>query len=170
MQVLAREFERKEKPPHLQKDVKFSHVAPHYTQILETVYDVLEFKAAYDNGSGNHGERVGDSGRREPWVLLRLKSSRIATTARSTWLPKRIFHQRGSMRFKFNYFDKTGRSFPLALMVMGGLIIVLSGVQVAMAQWVSLGPKEGAKINTLAIEPQTPSMLYVGTETTCDGA
>jgi hypothetical protein len=59
-------------------------------------HDLLEFTKAGENGSGSHGERIGDSGRREPWVFLSLKSPRfpqvpVGTHARSAWLPKRAF-------------------------------------------------------------------------------
>ena len=66
------------------------------------------------------------------------------------------------MRLKLNFFEKTGRSHLQVFMVMGWLIIILNGVQVSMAQWVSHGP-EGGRIYALAIDPQTPATLYAGT-------
>ena len=44
---------------------------------------------------------------------------------------------------RLNFFEKTGRRLLQALMVMGWLIIILNGVQVAMAQWISHGPYGG---------------------------
>jgi hypothetical protein len=52
---------------------------------------------------------------------------------------------------------------------LAGLILILNGAPVAKAQWISHGP-EGGTIKALAIDPQTPSKLYAGTETTCDWA
>ena len=34
-------------------------------------YDHFKFTTAYENRKGRHGGRIGDDGRREPWVLRR---------------------------------------------------------------------------------------------------
>ena len=47
------------------------------------------------------------------------------------------------MRLKFGFFEKIGLSLLQALMAMVWLIIILNGVQVAMAQWISHGPYGG---------------------------
>ena len=63
---------------------------------------------------------------------------------------------------RLNSFEKAGLSLLQAFMVMGWLIILLNGVQVAIAQWVSHG-LEGRSITALAIDSQTPARLYAGT-------
>jgi photosystem II stability/assembly factor-like uncharacterized protein len=68
------------------------------------------------------------------------------------------------MRLKFGFFEKTGRRLLRTLMVMGWLIFILNGAQVAMAQWVSHGPY-GGRVNAIAIDPKTPTTLYAGGRT-----
>ncbi|MFN8008572.1 MAG: IPT/TIG domain-containing protein [Terriglobia bacterium] len=60
-----------------------------------------------------------------------------------------------------NFFEKTGWSLLKLSLMMGLLTIVLNGVPVAMAQWISHGPP-GA-VNAIAIDPQTPTTQYAGT-------
>jgi len=66
------------------------------------------------------------------------------------------------MRKRVNFLEKTGLSLLQALMVMGWLVIILNGAQVALAQWIGRGPL-GGPIQALAIDPQTPATLYAGT-------
>ena len=41
-------------------------------------YDLSQVTTTYDNGRGSHGERIGDTRRREPWAFfLTTKSPRL---------------------------------------------------------------------------------------------
>ena len=63
---------------------------------------------------------------------------------------------------RLNFFEKTGRGLLQASMVMAWWVVILNGVPVAMAQWVSHGPY-GGWVSAIAIDPQTPTTLYAGT-------
>jgi hypothetical protein len=47
--------------------------------------------AANENGRGSHGERIGDSGRREPWVFLAIKNPRLPGKSGQRGCQNRIF-------------------------------------------------------------------------------
>src|SRR5262245_12273627 len=75
-----------------------------------------------------------------------------------------MFHKMERMSIRVNFLEKIGWSLLSPTMLMGCLIIILNGAQVAMAQWTSHGPY-GRTVTAFAIDPQTPTTLYAGTGT-----
>jgi hypothetical protein len=68
------------------------------------------------------------------------------------------------MRSEKSLFEKTALSTRQSFWVLAGLIIILNGAPVAMAQWVNIGPPPGY-ITALAIDPQESAIMFAGTNT-----
>ncbi len=65
--------------------------------MMRVPHELFKFTATVENRRGSHGERIGDSSRREPWAFfLTTQSPRLPGKKRSAWLPKPDFHKRGA--------------------------------------------------------------------------